>query len=666
VEYTKGNGQWSITAGQGGIFSDVTSANSIFYGIPGEAYMLNWTVANNCGSSNDQVNIHFYLCQPQPSLADAGNDQLNITNSSVVLAANVPSFGTGQWSLVNGTGGSFSDMNSSTSTFSGMEGQTYELQWTITNSCNSSSDNIFVSFLLCTPQPSTANAGIDQIGLLVDTTNLAASNPAFGTGQWTILGGSGGSFSDATSSSSTFYGAPGELYTLDWTVTTTCGSTSDQVTISFYLCLPDPSISYAGIDQLNILEDSTLLDANFPLIGNGLWTVLSGTGGTFSDATSANSIFYGTPGETYELEWEVSNNCGATSDLVQIHFFLCTPQPSLADAGTDQLYVAFNSVTLAANVPMVGTGEWSVSSGPGGSFSDINLANSIFYGAPGEMYNLVWTISSTCGSTSDDLVIGFQICSPQPSTANAGGDQLNILVDSVILAASNPTSGNGLWTIQTGTSGTFSDATSPSSTFYGIQGDSYVLDWTVTTPCGSTSDQVNIGFYLCSQTPSLADAGSNQLNLLIDSTYLAAAVPTTGTGQWEIISGQGGSLADASSPTSLFHGVLGESYELEWTVSNNCGSSSDIIDVSFYLCLPQPTVADAGFDQLNIQINSVTLAANNPTSGIGQWSVEGTGGFFSDPTLANSTFTGIPGQSYHLGWTISNACGSSLTRKICP
>ena len=85
-----------------------------------------------------------------PTTANAGADQTGASTcglTSVTLAANSPTVGTGAWSIVSGTGGSFGDASSATSTFSGTAGSTYTLRWTISNSpCTASTDDVIITF----------------------------------------------------------------------------------------------------------------------------------------------------------------------------------------------------------------------------------------------------------------------------------------------------------------------------------------------------------------------------------------------------------------------------------------------------------------------------------------------------------------------------------------
>ncbi|MEA2106388.1 MAG: hypothetical protein U9P82_06665 [Bacteroidota bacterium] len=88
-----------------------------------------------------------------PTTADAGNDQSICGGTSAVMDGNTPGVGTGQWSVVSGTGGSFVDPTNPTTTFNGTNGTTYTLRWTITNGDCFSTDDVVIAFPLFPEQP---------------------------------------------------------------------------------------------------------------------------------------------------------------------------------------------------------------------------------------------------------------------------------------------------------------------------------------------------------------------------------------------------------------------------------------------------------------------------------------------------------------------------------
>ncbi|MFB6318398.1 FISUMP domain-containing protein [Saccharicrinis sp. FJH54] len=92
--------------------------------------------------------------------------------------------------------------------------------------------------------------------------------------------------------------------------------------------------------------------------------------------------------------------------------FDCWPQPTLADAGTDQnILEQATSTTLEGNSPDPGhgTGKWSIINGTGGSFSDVNDPNTIFTGEMLGNYKLKWTIQTECDFSEDSVFIAFKI-----------------------------------------------------------------------------------------------------------------------------------------------------------------------------------------------------------------------------------------------------------------
>src|SRR5678809_389402 len=421
-----GTGSWSIISGAGGTITTPSSPTSTFTGTAGTTYTLRWTITNPpCASSTDDVIITFNQI---PTVADAGPDQTDAATcglTSVTLAANAPTVGTGLWTIVSGAGGTITTPTSPTSTFTGVAGTTYTLRWTISNApCTASSDDVVITF---NQNPTAANAGPDQISAAtcgLPSVTLAANAPTVGTGLWTIVSGAGGNVTTPTSPRSSFTGVARTTYTLRWTISNApCTASSDDVVITFN---QHPTAANAGPDQISAATcglTSVTLAANAPTVGTGLWTIVSGAGGTITTPTSPISTFTGVAGTTYTLRWTISNApCTASSDDVVITF---NQNPTAANAGPDQISAAtcgLTSVTLAANAPTVGTGLWTIVSGAGGTITTPTSPISTFTGVAGTTYTLRWTISNApCTASSDDVVITFN---QNPTAANAGPDQI--------------------------------------------------------------------------------------------------------------------------------------------------------------------------------------------------------------------------------------------------
>lgn len=637
-----GSGVWSIVSGSGGVISDPASPVSAFAGTGGTSYTLRWTIsAGSCTASTDDVLITFDSNTPTPS--DAGPDQ-NLCNTTTNLAGNTPTTGTGSWSIVSGAGGAIANASSPVSTFSGTAGATYVLRWTISTGvagCAATTDDVSITF---DSTPVVANAGPDA-AVCGNTATLAGNAPSNGAGLWTIISGTGGSFVDPTNPLTVFNGTPGVAYELQWSISNSCGTSTDEIQLFLD---QSADVAVAGNDQT--VCGAATLSANTPVTGSGIWSIVNGAGGVVADPNSPSSAFTGTAGSTYTLRWTITNGaCTPTFDDVDITFDPNTPSPAAAGADQD---VCGTTATLAANIPAVGTGAWSIISGTGGVIADVANAASGFNGTAGQTYILQWTITSSCGTTSDQVSVSF---SDLPTPAAAGNDKT--VCGPTVLEGNVPATGTGTWSIVSGTGGIISDPSNPASPFSGTASTVYVLRWTISSGgCTASTDDVQITFDV--NSPTIANAGAD-VAACTTSINLNGNTPITGTGLWTIVSGTGGVIANVTDPVSAFSGVAGNTYTLRWSITSATpGCSASVDEVAVSLEIPA-TVADAGADQ-QVCGNTVTLAGNTPVTGAGLWSVvSGTGGTFGDNSDPAGSFTGVPGETYILQWAISNSCGST-------
>jgi subtilisin-like proprotein convertase family protein len=151
------------------------------------------------------------------------------------------------------------------------------------------------------------------------------------------------------------------------------------------------------------------------------WT---GTGTYSPGASSATPSVTGPATGNYNIA--VSNLCGSTNTNVPV---TVTPVPSTAAAGGDQSTCAVDAVTLAANTPAVGTGAWSIVSGPStnlSQFSNTASPTSTFLGDGGPgTYTLRWSISNgSCPASTDDVVITVNACAYYSRGSGNVGDAI--------------------------------------------------------------------------------------------------------------------------------------------------------------------------------------------------------------------------------------------------
>ena len=547
---TSGTGAWTIISGAGGSVTTPSSPTSSFTGTAGTSYTLRWTISNApCAGSTDEVAISLVA---NPTTANAGPDQ-TLCATTTTLAANTAATGTGAWTVVTGAGGSFVNAASPTTAFNGTAGTTYTLRWAISNTpCTASTDDVVISLVA---NPTTANAGTDQT-LCATTTTLAASTATVGTGAWTVVTGAGGSFVNAASPTTAFNGTTGTSYTLRWTISSApCTASTDDVVINL---VANPTAANAGPDQT--VCGTTMLAANTATVGTGVWTIISGAGGSVTTPSSPTSTFTGVAGTSYTLRWTISNApCTASTDDVVINLAV---NPTTAAAGPDQA-VCGTTVTLAANTAVTGAGAWTVVIGVGGSFVNAASPTTGFTGTAGVSYTLRWTISNApCTISTDDVVINLVA---NPTMANAGPDQkLSIATASATLAANTPSSGTGTWSILFGPSTSlaqFSNLTSPTATFTKAGGPGfYLLRWTTSNaPCTDSTDDVLITF---ADPPTITKAfspatitmgGTSTVTLTLNNSVnpigLVASFTDTLTNMAAVGGGIGGTCGTVSAIT---------------------------------------------------------------------------------------------------------------------
>ncbi|MCP4089638.1 MAG: hypothetical protein GY746_07575, partial [Gammaproteobacteria bacterium] len=406
-------------------------------------------------------------CSPQPTHANAGPDSLNITGDSITLMANTPIDGQGLWTILSGTGGVIADTADPTSTFTGLAGSSYELSWTISTACGSSSDTVTISFasqlIACGSPITDARDGNTYNTVHIGTQCWMAENLAYlpavspssvgsNTNPYYYVydyQGTDVSAAKATSNYQTY----GVLY--NWPAAISGATSSDSVPSGVQGACP-AGWYLPSDEEWKILEGEVDSQYGYP---DPLW---NGTGWRGNDAG-------GNLKETGTTNWN-SPNTGATNSS----FF--TARPGGLRFGNGNF------------IEIDGYGYWW-------SATEYNTINA-WYRQLGYNYSSVGrpNYNKYVGFSVRCLMDSIPICSPQPTQANAGPDSLNIAGDSITLMANTPVDGQGLWTILSGTGGVIADTTNPSSTFYGLAANTYELSWTISTACGSSSDTVQIGF----------------------------------------------------------------------------------------------------------------------------------------------------------------------------
>jgi len=121
--------------------------------------------------------------------------------------------------------------------------------------------------------PTTSNAGSNQ-SVCATSAALAANNAAVGIGSWNVLVGPATVVTPLAPNSSVIgLGLGSNVF--EWQITNgVCPASTSTVEIWQD---QSPTVSNAGSSQ-SICASNTVMAANTPVVGTGLWTLVSGSG----------------------------------------------------------------------------------------------------------------------------------------------------------------------------------------------------------------------------------------------------------------------------------------------------------------------------------------------------------------------------------------------------
>ena len=609
-----------------------------------------------------------------PTTATVGGAQtICASSTTAALGGNTPSSGTGQWSVVSGGSGTFSPSATTPgATFSHTSGTgPVVLRWTISNApCTASTADVTVTVK---QPPTTATVGTAQtICANGTTTALGGNTPSVGAGQWSVVSGGAGTFSpNATTGGATFTHTSGTgPVVLRWTISNApCTASTADVTVT--VNQPPTTATVGGPQTICASGTTTSLGGNPPIVGAGQWSIVSGGAGTFSPNSATPTATFTHTGGTgpVVLRWTITRApCTASTADVTI---TVNPAPTTATVGGAQTICASGTTTgLGGNTPSSGTGQWSVVSGGTGTFSPNATTPGATFTHTGGTGPVVlrWTISrAPCTASTADVTVTVN---PAPTAATVGGPQAICTNGRTAnLGGNTPTVGTGRWTVVSGGTGVFSpNATTPDAAFTHTGGvGPVVLRWTISNAtCTASTADVTV---TVNPAPTTATVGGSQIICASGTTIgLGGNAPTSGTGQWSVVSGGTGVFspnATTPGPTFTHTGGAGP-LVLRWTISREpCPASTADVTVTVN---PAPTSATTGGPQ-TVATNGTTtsLGGNTPSVGTGQWSIVsgGTGVFAPNGATPGATFTHTGGAGpVVLRWTITSASCPASTADV--
>ena len=685
---------WAQTAGSTIVNPGATNESSFSFTTPddpGNTIDIQLTVTGDEGSVQDVVTVSLTLVN-QPPVASAGADQL-LTDNDPNLATLDGSGSTDSdgsiasylWEQISGTSVTLNNANTSIADFTlpnVPDNTTEELVFQLTVTDNyglTSSDtiSIFVQDALITNTLPVADAGASQIvneGTLVTLDGSASSDAEDGTNisyLWTQTAGTPITLDNNTIAQPSFTAPMVDVNNddlhFDLTVTDSLGTQSTDTAHVIVNNVDNPPValitdsSGAAISNINNNRSVTLY-GDFSSDADGAitaysWTQTAGTPIVNPGASNTSSFSFTAPddaGNTIDIQLTVTGEAGLVQSSTTATLTLIN-QPPVADAGSAQLVVEGNSVTLDGTASSdidgaIASYAWIQTAGTSASLVNANTANPSFTApdvAAGTTDNLSFqlTVTDAYGaSDSASVVISVEdvLVSNITPTANAGADQSVNENTSVSLDGSASSDADGSiasysWTQTAGSNVILNNANTASPGFtspeVAIAGETLSFQLIVTDNLGvsSTADTVNITVNNVNQPP-VANAGADQSINENTTVTLDGSASTDDSAiasyAWTQTAGSNVTLNNANTATPIFTAPevspAGDTLRFQLIVTDNQSVSSvaDTVDITVNNVNQAPVInLDNSLTITEGDIVNITASVNDPDNNLSnlQW-----------------------------------------------
>jgi len=618
------NGTWT---GGSGTFSNPNSPSTSYTPSPSEAGIGNVTLTYTVSASNpvcpgntDQIQI---AVVKQPTV-DAGQDQSICSyNSVITLQGSANNTSSIQWT---GGTGTFSSINSLSTTYTPSQSEQNAGSYTLTLTANGNSPCAAVSdqVTIVYGKPATVNAGPDQ-SLCSDVSSVSLTGAGTNYGSFSWTGGSG-TFASSNAGNTTYTPSATEktsgsaTLTLTANVNAPCPSVTDELKITF---IQLPTIN-AGNPQTLCADITTVaLSATGTNYASVTW---SGGAGTFAPNNTLSTNYTPTTAEknlgavSLTMKAEGNAPCKAVAGNVKINF---VQLPTIKAGPGQQVCETTPTITLNGSGTNYNAVIWS---GGTGTFGNVNAASTTYSPSPTEKSagSVKLTISangnSPCGSVSDALVITFD---PAPSV-NPGAPQSvcsnNIHIN---LNGSIKNAASAYWTGGQGTFTPSANALNASYTPTQAEISNGSITLTLNTVKNTTCDIAKAPVVITITQPPVVKAGPPiSICQNINSVQLNGSVQGTTSFTWNTEgSGSFSPSTTISNPLYQLNSQdLQKGVELVLTATApNCLPVSDKLRISVN---PIPSV-DLGPEQHACEGASVTVKTQEILNATYSWTANG-------------------------------------------
>ncbi len=398
-------------------------------------------------------------------------------------------------------------------------------------------------------------------------------------------------------------------------------------------CTPGATYEWTGPGGFSSSVCNPIIPNANPNTNAGTYTIRKKIGGCWSDVVPVNVTVNKKPAVPTAVN--AGPYCASTDDV------MLTVTNTSATPGA--MYTWYNS----ANEPLG-------AATPSLNFAVPNPAQ--FGNGTAEFY----VIASIDGCNSTQSVPTVVTLNTIPANSAEAGANIQACEDEIIvLSATTPTIGTGLWTLAGGNpSGvTIANPDEPSTTVDGLNaGATYLFQWTLSNgACENySSDQMEV---LINQIEQ-AEAGEPFTACYTNTVNLNAVMPQSNIGTWTQPPSQaslGVTIVNPNSPASQVTGLVpGNSYSFTWTIDGGCGMSSDGVLVTVS---NESAFAGADFIICGNEGDAV-LNATGALSGNGIWTSPDANINIVTPTDPKTTVRNLKPGNNIIVWTINNgACG---------
>lgn len=598
-----------------------------------------------------------------PPSPPTGTGASRCGHGTLTLSASGCSGGTLRW-YTSQFGGTLLQTGSTYTTPDISVTTTYWVSCTTSGGCESPRAAVIASITSALPATPGPITGPTPVCASSSNTYSIAAVPDASSYNWTVPAGWSITAGSGTITITATAGAAGG--TISVIAVNGCGNSPGSSTLSVSV---NPSGTITGTTPGSRCGTGTVTLGATASAGTITWWSAATGGSNLGTGTS-----FTTPSISTTTTYYVDATVGScvSSPRVAVTATI-SANPTTSNAGTNQ--TVCGSATLAANTPAVGTGAWSVASGPSlllSQFSNTASPTSTFTAAGGAgAYVLTWTISNPpCTASSSNVTITVNIA---PVVAPITGPTGVCVGATITLSDATP---GGTWS-----SGNTARATVTSGgVVTGVSAGSVTIYYTVSSgPCTTIVNYpITVGNGLSAPNISF-DIGSDMWHRTInicgqigggsDATDIdiRSSVPGGATLQWQysIVSSTGPWTTDSYTGQNWvilsFGSTPGTYYFRLIMTYNGCSVISNVIDLTVLPGSPPASPVANGTSSCNP--GSFTLTASG-CSGTLRWfnapfagTQLGTGSSYTTPVISTTT-------TYYVSCTTgsgNSACESPRT-----